>query len=146
MTRAERILAAGAELLKDVVVPYGFVFTADRVGDSSGGEFASGWYLSWDRRLELHVRHSLGLVRYHVGAVTLTHADYMRALLRGQPSRYPGFNDDPLDDFRDLAADLAAHAGDFLHGSGDQFRACAAWVAANPAPSGPNALPPGGAA
>lgn len=52
------------------------------------------------------MRHALGEVRYRVDAVTLLHEDFARvAVGRGQ-ARDPGFSDDPLDGFRDLATDL----------------------------------------
>src|SRR5208283_2251673 len=51
-----------------------------------------------DRSLELHFRHSLGLVTYRVGRISLAHEDYMWAVV-GQRSatHYPGFSTDPLD-------------------------------------------------
>jgi hypothetical protein len=52
------------------------------------------------------VRHALGEVRYRVDAATLLHEDFARAAVGRGQARYPGFSDDPLDGFRDLATDL----------------------------------------
>jgi hypothetical protein len=119
MMNPEEILRAGAEILRPVMQPSGFVFVQEQSGGSSGGDFARGDFVRGDRRLELHLRHSLGLVTYHVGPYSATHDAYMRELLGGRGgNRYPGFSDDPLDGFRHLAHDLANFAGDFLTGDG----------------------------
>ncbi len=103
----------------------GFTFVQSAAGRGSGGNFAAGEFIRDDRRLELHVRRSLGLVIYHVGTLSLTHADYMRAMLGPQAgNRYPGFSDDPLDGFRGLAHDLQHYATDFLTGAGQEFERC----------------------
>jgi hypothetical protein len=52
------------------------------------------------------VRRALGEVRYRVDAATLLHEDFARAAVGRGQARYPGFSDDPLDGFRDLATDL----------------------------------------
>ena len=36
-------------------------------------------------------------------------------------SQYPGFSDDPLDAFKNLATDLTQHARDFFTGSDEDF-------------------------
>jgi len=120
-------LRRGREILDPLLTTHGFGFVVEASGRSSGGEFASGEYVRGDRRLELHFRHSLGLVRYHVGPISMTHGDYMRALGREGQHRYPGFSQDPLDAFRDLRSDLEAFCGDFLAGAGDRFQEAAAW-------------------
>ena len=73
--------------------------------------------------MELHFRHSLGQVTYHLDDVSLAHADYMRALQVS--NAYPGFSDDPVDGFRHLLSDLTNYAEDFLKGPGEQFTRCA---------------------
>jgi hypothetical protein len=125
---ADRHLAAGVELLSPLMHGSGFSFASLTSGKSSGGWSSSGEFRREQggelRRLELHFRHSLGLVTYHLGGITLGHADYMRAL--AARNEYPGFSDDPLDGFRHLRHDLERYGADFLTGPGDEFRRCAA--------------------
>jgi hypothetical protein len=119
MINPEEILRAGAEILRPIMEPSGFAFVEGQSGGSSGGRFARGDFVRGDRRLELHLRHSLGLVTYHVGPYSATHDAYMREVLGGRGgNHYPGFPSDPLDGFRHLAHDLATFAGDFLTGDG----------------------------
>ena len=122
---ARSSLEQGAEILASALVPHGFRFTLISCGSSSGGSFACGEFLRSDRRLELHFRHSLGLVTYHVGNLTLRHEDYMRALLgRSGASHYPGFSAEPLSAFEGLLQDLLDHCADFVNGTGEEFRKC----------------------
>jgi hypothetical protein len=51
----------------------------------------------------------------------LSHEDYMRVAAGRGKHRYPGFSDDPLDGFRDLAADLAGFGAVFLSGDSTAF-------------------------
>jgi hypothetical protein len=115
----EQTLIAGCNLLDPVIKPYGFHFVLGASGKGSGGHFASGCYVRDDRRLELHFRHSLGLVIYHLGDAAVSHQAYLQALTQGGGGNlYPGFSGDPLDGFRHLAHDLQRFAGDFLYGGG----------------------------
>ena len=124
--QAEECLNAGVELLAPLLESHGYSFVPLTSGKSSGGWSASGEFRrNRDdelRRLELHFRHSLGLVTYHVGAMSLRHVDYMRALKAR--NQYPGFSDDPLDGFRHLLHDLEQYASDFIDGPGDEFARC----------------------
>jgi hypothetical protein len=141
------MIAVGRQILDPALLPHGFVFEIGDAGVGSGGAYASGSYLRGDRRLELHFRHSLGLVTYRLGDLMLSHEDYMRAVLQGRGrSAYPGFSEDPLDGFRHLRHDLETLAQDFVSGSGQGFRTAVAWVAAHARPTGLGALSAGGAA
>jgi hypothetical protein len=101
---------------------HGFEFAPNAAGVGSGGAFASGEFSRGDRTLELHFRHSLGLVTYRVGSLELSHEDYMWSVLgRRWATRYPGFSNEPLDGFRHLLADLQEHGCDFLVGSDADF-------------------------
>jgi hypothetical protein len=115
-------------------------------GVGSGGRFASGTFVKGTRQLELHFRHTLGLVTYHLGSASMSHEDYMRAAQAGRGRRYPGFGDDPLQGFRDLQHDLEHHGQVFLRGSDAALQGYFTWVAANPRPHGLSGLPRGGAA
>ena len=116
----------GRKILEPIFVASGWRFEPGPTGSSSGGHFAQANFVHDDRRLELHFRWSLGLVTYHIGELALSHEAYMEALLgRRGASKYPGFSANPIDAFRDLAADLREHCMDFVAGSGDQFRQCA---------------------
>src|ERR1700722_7631913 len=110
-------LREGAAILDEVLVPLGFQFVFGGDGKSSGGPYSQGNFVRGDRRLELHFRFSLGLVRYHIGAVNASHDSYMAELgVRGK-CKYPGYSDDFRGAFRDLAHDLA-FAEEFLTGDG----------------------------
>ncbi|HYX71259.1 MAG TPA: hypothetical protein VE732_00690 [Nitrososphaera sp.] len=115
----------GCKILDRVMNPQGFYLMEGASGQSSGGNFASGEYVKGDRRLEIHLRYSLGLVTYHIGALSLTHESYMRVLLgKNGGNQYPGFSNDPLEGFRHLSHDLSNFCGDFLNGSGKEFERC----------------------
>jgi hypothetical protein len=119
------ILRNGHQILDAVLLGQGFTFNETEGGKSSGGHFASGKYEKGNRNLELHFRWSLGLVRYHIGDLSLSHENYMCALLGPSGgNKYPGFSEDPLDAFRDLAYDLGRFCGDFLAGPGEEFARC----------------------
>ena len=66
------LLDRGAAELAEVLGPAGFTFVAVDEDDGSGGASAIGEFQRGDRRLELHVRRSLGLVRYHFGEQSLS--------------------------------------------------------------------------
>lgn len=76
------------------------------------------------RRLELHVRVNLGLVRYHVGTESASHDYYMRGIGVLERCHYLGFSEDPKEAFLGLAHDLA-FADDFLTGTGALLRQAA---------------------
>jgi hypothetical protein len=113
----------GVELLSPVLVPYGFVYQAGEVDRGSGGLYTHGGFARANRSLEFSVRHALGEVRYRVDAATLLHEDFARAAVGRGQARYPGFSDDPLDGFRDLATDLVRFGSVFLAGTTAEFAA-----------------------
>lgn len=118
-------LLDGAKILDPVLLPKGFQFQFRKEGKGSGGNFALGEFVREDRRLELHFRQSLGLVRYQVGSQSASHESYMRELGVRDQCRYPGFSEDPAAAFHDLAHDLGL-ADDFLSGSAAVLRKAAA--------------------
>jgi hypothetical protein len=118
-------LRKGAEILGPLLSAHGFTYYEDRAGHGSGGEYASGKYIKEDRILEIHFRHSLGLVTYQIGSESIRHEVFMRALLgQGAGNHYPGFASDPIDGFRNLRYDLENFAADFLKGPGEHFHHC----------------------
>ena len=125
-------LLDGVKILDPVLLPSGFRFQFQKEGRGPGGNFAWGAFVREDRRLELHFRHSLGLVRYHVGEQSASHESYMRELGMRNQCRYPRFSDDPMAAFRDLAHDLG-FADDFLSGSAAVLRTAAAREASDTA-------------
>ena len=134
------VLDKGAAELATVLEPAGFLFIDGGEQSGSGGVSATGDFIRDDRRLELHVRSSLGLVRYHFGDYAVSHEDLVRGV-RGTeriagPSEYPGFSDDPLAAFRHLRADLERFGGVFLTGGAKAFRALKKWLDKNPRESG----------
>jgi len=125
--RANNILLKGVEILDPIMKRHGFEFVLGKAGRGSGGNFATGKYVKGNRILEIHFRHTLGLVTYHIGRDSLRHEIYMRALLgKNGSNRYPCFSDDPLDGFRALRSDLENYCSDFLEGNGERFRQCLA--------------------
>jgi hypothetical protein len=125
VTGPREILRQGCGLLDPIFHAHGFSFEYGGAGPSSGGLYAFGSYVNRDRRLEIHFRHSLGLVTYHFGEASLDHEAYMRALLGDAGgNRYPGFSDNPLDAFGDLAVDLQSFAGAFLNNDAEEFMRC----------------------
>src|SRR4029079_17546195 len=104
------LLELGVAELAEVLGPAGFEFIQTDEGVGSGGPFASGEFLKGDRRLELHVRSSLGLVRYHFGDESLSHEDLVRGFraLEGisEEGQSPGFSNDPMAGFRHLRHDI----------------------------------------
>jgi hypothetical protein len=117
-------LLAGVEILKPTLAPLGFVFEFRTEGRGSGGGFAWGEFVRGDRRLELHYRGNLGLVAYHAADKTVTHEAYMRELGVWGRNHYPGFSDEYLQAFRDLAHDLG-FAQDFTSGTASVLLAAA---------------------
>lgn len=126
------VLKKGVKLLKPLLRSKGFRLRFGREGKASGGSFASGEFVRKDRRLELHFRYSLGLVRYHVDQDSASHESYMRELGVLDQCQYPGFSDDPMDAFARLAHDLI-FADDFLDGPATVLRRAAAKEAAKTA-------------
>lgn len=120
MTNPRELLRAGCEILNPIMMRHGFTFVEGVSGKGSGGDFASSDYVRHERRLELHFRYSLGLVTYHLSDYSVSHLSYMRDLLGdSSANKYPGFSDEPLDGFRNLAYDLENFADDFLTGGGE---------------------------
>ena len=132
MFSPKEALLDGAKILDAVLLPKGFRFQFRKEGKGSGGNFACGEFVREDRRLELHFRQSLGLVRYHVGDQSAFHESYMRELGGWDQCRYPGFSEDPAAAFQDLAHDLGL-ADDFLSGSAAVLRTAAATEASGTA-------------
>ena len=114
-------------MLDPILGSHGFSFRQGAAGQGSGGPYASGIYVNGDRSLEIHFRFSLGLVTYHVGKRSLDHESYMRTVLGNRGgNRYPGFSDDPISGFENLAYDLRNFASAFLNGDSKEFARYAA--------------------
>ena len=135
------VLERGVAELATVLGPAGFTFVAaDDEDDGSGSPAAGGEFRRGDRRLELRVRRSLGLVRYNFGEQSLSHEDLVRGVraLEGiaTEAEYPGFSDDPAAGFRHLRADLERFGDVFLTGGAKAFRALKKWLDKHPKKSG----------
>ena len=134
------LLDRGAAELTEVPGLAGFTYTSRDDDDGSGEPSASGEFRRGDRRLELGVRRSLGLVRYHFGEQSLSHEDFVRGVraLDGiaAEAQYPGFSDDPAAGFRHLRADLNRFGDIFLTGGAKAFRALKKWLDKHPKRSG----------
>jgi len=137
---ATALLERGVAELAGVLGPAGFEFIQSDEGVDSGGPFASGEFLKGDRRLELGVRSSLVLVRYHFGDESLPHEDLVRGVRAleaiAAEGQYPGFSTDPMAGFRHLRHDLDRFGAIFLRGGAKAFRALKKWVNKHPRKSG----------
>ena len=140
------VLDRGAAELAEVLDAAGFAFTAVDGDDDGGNPSAIGEFRRGDRSLELRVRRSLDLVRYHFGEESLSHEDLVRgvrALERiSAEAEYPGFSDDPAVGFRHLRADLERFGDLFLTGGAKAFRALKKWLDKHPKRSGLAGLGP----
>ena len=139
-SKAHDLLERGVAELSPVLAPAGFEFIETDDGATNGGTFASGEFLRGDRRLELHVRSSLSMVRYHFDDVPLAHEDLVRGVraLEGisAEGQYPGFSNDPMAGFRHLRHDLELFGAIFLRSGAKAFRALKKWVDKHPRKSG----------
>lgn len=133
------VLDRGVVELAQLLGPAGFTYSGTD-DDGSGDGLASGEFQRGDRRLELHVRRSLALVRYHFGEQSLSHEDLVRGVraLDGiaAEAQYPGFSDDPAAGFHHLRADLDRFGDIFLTGGAKAFRALKKWLDKHPKRSG----------
>jgi hypothetical protein len=115
-------LLEGSKILDPMLEKHGFHFGVTTTGKGSGGNFATGVYVSGERRLELHYRYGLGIVRYHIGELELDHLQYMKLLGVYMDCRFASTQlDGGLDGFERLRDDLELYCGDFLYGDGRQF-------------------------
>jgi hypothetical protein len=122
---AKDALLEGAEILGRILFPNGFKFRFGGEENGSGGKSAWGEFVRKDRRLELHFRRGLGLVRYHIRRWNASHESYMRELEAWPQCRYPGFSEDAIDAFHELAHDLN-FAEDFITGRAARLKQAAA--------------------
>jgi hypothetical protein len=120
-----KTLLDGAQILMRVLGPHGFHFEFRGEGKSSGGFFAWGEFVRAERKLEVHFRWNLGMVRYHATEQSAAHDYYMRELGVREVCRYPGFSGVPAAEFEGLAHDLAL-AEDFLTGTAEVLLRAAA--------------------
>jgi len=113
-------------ILDPLMADKGFSFTPEAAGLASGGHFASGVYSKGSRRIELHYRYGLGIVRYHIGEHSLDQGAYMRLLGKYAESQWVRVTmDKTLDGFHRLLYDLQNFCQDFFSGSGEEFLALA---------------------
>src|SRR6266571_9517877 len=113
----------GVELLSPVLVPYGFVYQASEVDRGSGGLYAHGG--SHERTVRWNSACAMRSVRSAIASMLPRYCTkyFARAAVGRGQARYPGFSDDPLDGFRDLATDLVRFGSVFLAGTTAEFAA-----------------------
>lgn len=139
-TSPTALLERGVAELTAVLGPAGFEFIQTEDDVTTGGAFASGEFLRGDRRLELQVRSSLTLVRYHFGEESMSHDDLVRGVRAleaiAEEGQYPGFSSDPMVGFRHLRHDIERFGAIFLRSGAKAFRALKKWVDKHPKKSG----------
>jgi hypothetical protein len=140
VTSSSELLLRGVAELTQVLGPAGFEFVQTEDEVTTGGAFASGEFLRGDRRLELQVRSSLTLVRYHFDEESMSHEDLVRGVRAleaiSEEGQYPGFSSDPMVGFRHLRHDIERFGAIFLRGGAKAFRALKKWVDKHPKKSG----------
>lgn len=114
-------LEKGVNLLLPALEPSGFKYEFKVEGQGSGGPFASCYFVSGNKYLELSFRYSLGCVKYRVSSTAFNHRDYMDAIGVRSKAKYPGFSSEPIKAFEHLAYDISNFADVFLTGSEDEF-------------------------
>ena len=124
--RKARLAEGASRYLEPLLVPAGFTFRAEEEGPSSGGPFASGAYARGPRRLELHLRHRLGLIRLSHGKATLSLGAYLRAVGGWDAAILPGADGGSLDAFAALGGAIGKCCGDFVHMRTEEFARIAA--------------------
>ena len=147
MTMVPReLLDRGLAELAEVLEPAGFTVAAVEDDDGNGGLFAIVEFRKGERRLELHFRRSLVLVRYHFGDEALSHEDLVRGVQAtghiAAAAQYPGFSDYPATAFHRLRVDLERFGAIFMTGGAKAFRALKKWLDKHPRKSGLAGLPP----
>ena len=80
MTAEQTELERIAKRLAPTLEPVGFAFRHDKRGVSSGGPFASGYYVRGPLSLGLIVRRRLGMVTYEANERSIGHDDLMIVL------------------------------------------------------------------
>lgn len=136
----EEQLRAGAAILCDLLEPAGFKFAVSMVGNPSGGRLAVGEFVRGSHRLELHYRFGLGIVIYHIGDCSLSHAELMRSQGFSKQAEFPTVLDKSLKGFYAVLSDLRKFGGPFLGADASQFAILAEWCAKTPKPIGFKAL------
>lgn len=114
-------LEKGVELLNPTMQSNGFHFAFESGGNSSGGNFSQGAFISDNKRLELSFRWSLGCVEYKVSKYSISHSEYMEAIGKKEEASYPGFSDQPIEAFEHLLSDISKYCATFLKGNDEEF-------------------------
>ena len=118
----KNILLNGVKILSVYLEPLNFKFQLLETGKSSGGEFASGQFVCGEKVIELHYRFSLGLVKYKIDNLELSHEEYIKLLDRVNESKYPNFSDNSMDAFNCLKHDLECLLTDFTENDDEIFK------------------------
>jgi hypothetical protein len=142
----KELLDRGVAELAEVLGPAGFTHAVAADDDGVGGPFAIVEFQKGERRLELHFRRALVLVRYHFGEESLSHEDLVRGVRATErivaEGQYPGFSDDPATAFHRLRVDLERFGDIFLNRGAKAFRALKKWLDKHPRKSGLAGLGP----
>ena len=119
-------LEAGTAILDPALVPHGFVFQFQDAECGSGGNFAWGKYVRWDRSLDLHHRWGLGIIQYNIADLSMDHTAYLRSLgVDNQSDLLSVPLESGLDRYHALRSDIENFCSDFVTGPAIEWAAAA---------------------
>jgi hypothetical protein len=123
-------LVAITEKLNPVLNPLGYVFEADGYAVSSGGPFASGFFVNGEKKIGLIYRSfsGLGSVNYECRQSAVSHSDLMRYLgkedqskLKYDSKKFSSYAREEGDVLDALIHDIQSFEIDLLTSSSEQF-------------------------
>jgi hypothetical protein len=126
----KQALLTGVEIIDPLLNPNRYTFEIDGVGVSSGGPFASGFYVNGNKRIGLIYRAGAGLgaVIYEYYPLSISHDTLMKHLGKSNMGklgysdfRFASFSKDKGDPFEALAYDTQNFTLPFLNGTDSEF-------------------------
>src|SRR5688500_3971701 len=124
-----QVLQNGAAILEPLFTSHGWTFSGWSMAQEPsllgrGPRYYVSTFHRAARSVELQFRSSLGPVSYHVGEAILSHEGYLDYLEMPKEERsYPGFSENPIDEFEHLRLDLQRFLSEFLQGDAQSFEA-----------------------
>ena len=126
----KQALLTGIKIIDPILNLLGFVFEISGVGVSSGGSFASGFYVKGNKRMGLIYRAGAGLgaVIYEYHQSSISHRALIQYLgksnvnkLKYSDFKFASFSKEGRDPFEALAYDIQNSALEFLNSTDSEF-------------------------